>query len=298
MSQILNLSLLRGTAPLVPIDFTVETLVFGRNANESYVVSDRWIEHLVGYYVDFVPYDHVYIVDGQFMPYSVTQLLEVFFGRFDADETIKKMKNSSAQIWPRLEYSTRTESGGFKPFSDEQIKLKWAEDRNRGTWMHFNIERYLNGLQYSSDVDYEMDLFINFYDNEILGRGLSSYITEWRIASPKALGLAGSVDFVGRFDDGTFGIVDWKRIKHWDSIYSNFSKQCIGVLSELGASNYNKYSLQVNLYKKYILELEYGIKISWMAVASFHPNQGEYKFAVIENMDDIVAKIVLFLNCH
>ena len=85
--------------------------------------------------------------------------------------------------------------------------------------MHFNIVRYLNGLQYSSDVDYEVDLFIKFYQNEILGRGLSSYITEWRIASPLALGLAGSVDFVGRFEDRTFGIVDWKRIKNWDSIY-------------------------------------------------------------------------------
>ena len=297
MFQIVNPSLLRGTAPEIPIDFTVETLVLERNVNENYVVSDRWSQHLFGYHVDFEPYKHVYIVNGQYMSYSVTQVLEFFFGTFDADETIMKMKNSSSQIWPRLEYSFLTASGEYEPFSDEQIKLKWALDRNRGTWMHYNIERYLNGLHYSSDVDYEMDLFIKFYENEILGRGLSSYITEWRIASPKALGLAGSVDFVGRFDDGTFGIVDWKRIKHWDSIYSNFSKQCIGVLSELGASNYNKYSLQVNLYK-YILELEYGIKISWMAVASFHPNQGEYKFAVIENMDDIVAKIVLFLNCH
>ena len=293
----INLSLLSGTAPEIPIDFSIETLVLERKVNETYVVSDRWVQHLIGYHVDFEPFKHVYIVDGQYMSYSVTQVLEFFFGTFDADETIKKMKNSSTQIWPRLEYSSRTANGEYAPFSDEQIKLKWAEDRNRGTWMHFNIERYLNGLQYSSDVDYEMDLFINFYDNEILGRGLSSYITEWRIASPKALGLAGSVDFVGRFEDGTFGIVDWKRIKNWDSIHSNFAKQCTGVLSELGASNYNKYSLQVNLYRN-ILEHEYGIKISWMAVASFHPNQGDYKFAVIENMDEIVEKIVFYLKCR
>ena len=100
---------------------------------------------------------------------------------------------------------------------------------------------------------------------------------------------------MGKFDDGTYGIVDWKRIKNWDSIHQSFSKKCIGSLFELGASNYNKYSLQINLYR-YILEKEYGIKVSWMAVASFHPNQGEYKFAVVENMDYIVNTIVLDLQ--
>ena len=285
------LPILTGTAPEIPNDFTIETFVLDKDDNESYVVSDRWKEHLVGYHVGFEPYEHVYFVGKQCMARSVTQVLEYFFGKFDADETIQKMKNSSSNIWPRPEYTIVTLSGIHEPFSDEQIKLKWAEDRNRGTWMHFNIERYLNGLQYSSDVDIEMDYFIKFYDKEILGRGLKAYITEWRIASPNVLRLGGSVDFVGKFDDGTYGIVDWKRIKNWGSLYNGFAKRCVGSLFDLDASNYNKYSLQLNLYR-YILEEEYGIKVSWMAVASFHPNQSEYKFAIIENMDDLVKKII------
>ena len=101
------------------VDFFVETLVLERNVNENYVVSDRWSQHLFGYHVDFEPYKHVYIVDGQYMSYSVTQVLEFFFSTFDADETIKKMKNSSSQLWPRLEYSFLTASGEYEPFSDE-----------------------------------------------------------------------------------------------------------------------------------------------------------------------------------
>jgi len=297
MSQILYFSSLSGFIPDVPIDFNVDNLIFERNVNENYLVSDRCFEHQIGYLVNFDPLSHVYFVDGQCMSCSVTEVLEFYFGKFNADETIKKMKNSRTNLWPRPEYSSMTAYGIYEPFSDEQIKLKWAEDRNRGTWMHYNIERFLNGLQYSPDVQIEMEYFFKFYENEILGRGLTSYITEWRIASPKFLRLAGSVDFVGRFDDGTFGIVDWKRIKNWDCLFNNYSKQCIGALSEVSASNFNKYSLQINLYR-YILELEYGIKISWMAVASFHPIQSEYKFVVVENMDDIVEKIINDFRCH
>jgi hypothetical protein len=228
------------------------------------------------------------------MSRSVTEVLESLFGKFDSYKTIQNMKSSS--FWPRPEYSTIGVSGILDPFSDEQIILKWAEDRNRGTWMHFNIERFLNGLQYSSDVHLEMDYFIKFYEKEILGRNLIPYITEWRIASP-VLKLGGSVDFVGSFDDGTFGIVDWKRIKNWDSLYVNYGKRCLGLLSDLDASNFNKYSLQLNMYR-FILEHEYGIKVSWMAVASFHPNQCGYEFAVVEIMDEAVQKITCGLLTH
>jgi len=286
--------MLTGTPPEIPNDFTLDTFVVVKKDCDSYVVSDRCQEHLIGYFVDFEPYEHLYIVGKQYMSRSVTEVLESLFGKFDAYKTIQNMKSSS--FWPRPEYSTIGASGVLYPFSDEQIILKWAEDRNRGTWMHFNIERFLNGLQYSSDVQIEMDYFIKFYEKEILGRGLIPYITEWRIASP-VLKLGGSVDFVGSFDDGTFGIVDWKRIKNWDSLHVNYGKRCLGLLSDLDASNFNKYSLQLNMYR-FILEHEYGIKVSWMAVASFHPNQCGYEFAVVEIMDEAVQKITCGLLTH
>lgn len=47
--------------------------------------------------------------------------------------------------WPRDGYiDTRTN----QPFTPEQIKQKWDNigeySRNYGTWVHYNIERYLN----------------------------------------------------------------------------------------------------------------------------------------------------------
>jgi hypothetical protein len=48
--------------------------------------------------------------------------------------------------------------------------------------------------------------------------------TEWRIAADD-LGVAGSVDFVGKFDDGTYALIDWKRSKDLGSNLTNKFKK-------------------------------------------------------------------------
>ena len=94
--------------------------------------------------VEFIETGHSYYYDKVLMNYSVTEVVEHFFEKFDANNAIAKMKAGSN--WPRQEY---LDSNG-NPMTASQIKYKWDRvgeyARNRGTWMHYNIERYLNNL--------------------------------------------------------------------------------------------------------------------------------------------------------
>ena len=57
----------------------------------------------------------------------------------------------------------------------------------------------------------EIPKFIQFFDDHIKDK-MEPFRTEWRIAAPD-VSVAGSVDFVGRFPDGTYALIDWKRSK-------------------------------------------------------------------------------------
>ena len=103
---------------------------------------------------------HKYYYNNAQMKLSVTQLVENYFSKFDADDIIDKMMKGSR--WPRPEY---TWPNG-EPMNATAIKNKWdgigLYARNRGTWMHFNIERKLNNLPPSNTIP-EMTLFEKFY---------------------------------------------------------------------------------------------------------------------------------------
>jgi len=159
----------------------------------------------------------------------VTEFISTYFDKFDPDVAIEKMKKGTR--WPREGYVykvlliiifniititttiTKDKNGVEKPLSDKAIKEKWDKigeyARNRGSWMHYNIERLLNKLEPSKSLP-EMQQFEKFYTDVVLKRGIEPWRTEWRIAAPD-LSLGGSIDFVGKCADGTYAILDWKR---------------------------------------------------------------------------------------
>ena len=85
--------------------------------------------------------------------------------------------------------------------------------------------------------------------------------------------------------DGTFCLIDWKRSKEikYDA-YSN--KKMKDPFSMLPDSNFGKFSLQLNLYKM-LLERNYGLIVSKMMIAVFHPNCNE-----IINVEDLKLGVV------
>lgn len=224
--------------------------------------------------IKFKEAEHEYFYEGKKMDKSVTRLVEQFFEKFDDDKAIAAMKKGSR--WPRAEYMQKNGT----VWTDLQIKSYWSNiglnARNRGTWMHYNIERFLNGFPtVSQDELPEMKQFMDFYEEVIAPQAIQPYRTEWRIAAPDH-SLAGSVDFVGKIG-AEYVIVDWKRSKKLFSSDggSAFTKKCKAPLKHLDDNETSKYFLQLNVYR-HILQTYYDIPISKMILASFHPTCDGY----------------------
>ena len=60
-----------------------------------------------------------------------------------------------------------------------------------GTWMHYNIERYINNLSIDQN-DPEIKYFMQYHQEYILSPNITPFRTEWSIAAPD-LSIGGSV---------------------------------------------------------------------------------------------------------
>jgi hypothetical protein len=136
--------------------------------------------HPSDFLIKFDPDNHVYSYDGVPVSISVTSLIEKYFPKFDPDEAISKMK---IKEWPRPKYT----SPDGKVYTDDEIKQKWDSigeySRNRGTWMHYNIDQFLNDLPSNLDSP-ELKQFLSYHNDYISSPGTVPYRTEWSIYAP------------------------------------------------------------------------------------------------------------------
>lgn len=188
---------------------------------------------------------------------SVTTLIENFFPYFDVDAYVQK----------RMEETKLTE---------EDIRKELAEPSERGTDMHKQIENFLKGEPYDSST-IELQHFLKFYNEQILNRGLTFDSAEYAIEL-KDSNIAGTVDALFKKPNGEYVIVDWKRSKHL--IIDGYPKKYgfgrgLSVLAHLDNSSYYKYEVQQSFYK-YILEKDYGIKVSSMILVVLYPDYDRY----------------------
>jgi hypothetical protein len=211
---------------------------------------------------------------------SVTTLIEKFFPFFDEEAYIQKYM---------------VESGKTR----EEVVRKMLEPSERGTDMHQQIEYFLKGKDHREDFK-EFHLFRKFHEEQIQKRGLAFYDAEKVVTLPQ-FGIAGTVDALFRKPDGTFVMVDWKRSKHL--IIDGYPKKYgigrgLSILSHLDNSSYYHYELQQSFYK-YILENEYGMKISSMILCVLHPDYDRYytiklsDYRVQEVREMIVAQLAV-----
>ena len=160
--------------------------------------------------------------------------------------------------------------------SEEAVRRELAEPSERGTDMHKQIENYLKGLPYDgSSVEFQH--FLKFHQEQIVRRGLVFDSAEYAIEL-KESNIAGTVDALFRKSNGEYVMVDWKRSKHL--IIDGYPKKYgfgrgLSVLSHLDNSSYYKYEIQQSFYK-YILEKDYGIKVSSMILAVLYPDYDRY----------------------
>ena len=213
---------------------------------------------------------HIYTINGRVFK-SVTTVVEECFEQFDA------------------EYWARKKAPGMG-MTPQALKAMWErkgeEARNLGTQMHEKIERYYMGLPNSTDDTYR--LFCQFAQQYCL----TPYRTEWAIYDEDS-GVAGTLDFLN-YKDGVFTIYDWKRsnkvvVGGQAEKVSRWGKRAFTPISHVHDTTFWHYALQVSIYR-YILEKNYGIKVSASRLAVFHPDYNRpYVVDVPYMKDEVIA---------
>ena len=213
---------------------------------------------------------------------SVSNIVAMFFREFDAlGVSLKKCCGNEIEA-AKLR---------------EVWESKGAIASQAGTFMHKEIEDYLNGklvpdllcdVSYVGkymkcsqriDISREWSYFKAFERNV----HFTPFRTEWRVYDADAR-IAGTLDFVCRCEDGTYEIYDWKRSNKIDPTERNPWANGLNGLEHLTDTSYSHYCLQQNLYR-YMLEKNYGIKVSRMNLVVLHPELPTYKVVPVPVME-------------
>ena len=232
---------------------------------------------------------HRYKVDDEIELQSVTQLISHFFKPFDAMFWSLKKCRGNEQEAEKMR---------------EQWDMKGVIASRAGTFMHKQIENYLDTHQSPSlvcpieyhgkyhqeslqiSIQTEWQYFLSF-DTET---SYHPFRTEWGIFDMEA-GLAGTIDLLCKCNDGTYEMYDWKRSNKVDAAERNHRAHGLNGLEHLTDTSYVHYCLQQNLYR-YMLEKNYGIKVSRMNLVVLHPDYQNYRIVSVPRMDKEVRIIL------
>ena len=244
--------------------------------------------------INFEANEHIYVYDGKIRLTSVSRIISSYFEPFD---------------YMRISNFKASKEGISQGELLEEWDLKGSIARDTGTFMHAQIENYLNHKE-SSEIfnfsyngrfhNFEDEISIKkemcFFSNFMNDYKLFPFRTEWRISDLENR-IAGSVDLICRNGD-SFDIYDWKRSEKLIDTHTGkpylygYNNKCgINGLEYIQDTSYWHYCLQQNIYK-YILEKNYGIKIASMHLIILHPNYSNYIPLKVNDMTDFVNKIL------
>lgn len=226
---------------------------------------------------------HRYWVRGMGRSYvSVTTLIKWYLPSVDPIRLVDLLLTGSDSLW--------------KGMKRDEILRHWAdkgkEARFLGTRLHSAIELYYNGIDPAElHASSRRDNFIGplwkewsqflLFNNRY---NLIPYRTEMPIYS-LAYGVAGTVDFIARNNDGSVSLYDWKRSKaNLDTETFDWDENGVGPLRTYPNTSFGRYSLQLNLYRV-ILEEEYGLVVRDMYIVRFHQQFASYEIFVILRSD-------------
>lgn len=240
-------------------------------------------------YIEFDEALHQYSVEGHGEMRPVSSIVAKFFREFDAQYWSMRKCNGDTVEAARLR-----EEWDFKGCIASQV----------GTYLHKQIEDFLNGKR---DIDTMCDVCYNGCYKQVCTQvditrewtffkafhsvvGYTPFRTEWRVYDTDAR-MAGTIDLVCACSDGTYEIYDWKRSNKVNPDETNRWSSGINGLEHLTDTSYSHYCLQQNLYR-YMLERNYGIRISRMNLVVLHPDYSSYRIVPVPRMDREVAIIL------
>lgn len=208
--------------------------------------------------IKFYPEPHIYTIDNTPAP-SASTIIAKFFPEFDS----AYWANRKA---PEL---------GMTPIEVELMwKNKGEAAAKDGTFLHEQIENFY--LEQAYERTEEFHLFENFVSEH---NHIKPFRTEWRIFDEQHH-IAGTIDLISENGNG-YEMYDWKRSKkvvssfNGEPIKNNQWQRGVGPLADIDDTSYNRYCLQQSLYK-YILEKNYGLKVSKMYLIVLYPEYDNY----------------------
>ncbi len=240
-------------------------------------------------YIDFEPYEHIYIYNGRQRMLPVSSLVGYFFESFNALAAAeRKCQNYSIPVEESLDQWDR-------------IGTMASEV---GTFMHAQTESYFrdgtfetiypfcyNGETEAISLEKEKQYFLQFVSDY----AIRPYRQEWPVYD-LALNVAGTIDLICQEDDGSFTIYDWKRSsKVVNALGQPITEGFNGKMSlngiNLPDTSFYHYCLQQNLYR-YMLEQHYGIRVRAMNLVVLCASYPSYYVAQVPKMDEVVNKMV------
>ncbi len=235
-------------------------------------------------FISFEEEGHKYFINGNGEGLiSTTSFIHQNFSHFDAEGIADKLlKNTKKMSDKNYKYFGKTK---------EEIIEEWNENgriaSSAGTALHADIENYYNQIKVEND-SIEFQYFKNFVNDF---PELVPYRTEWMVYD-ETIKLTGSIDMVFENPDGTLQIYDWKRSKGIE--YESFDGKCsiTPCLSHLPDTNFNHYSLQLNVYRK-ILQDKYDKIVLKLCLVILHPDHHEktYECITVPIMDTEIEEL-------
>jgi len=251
---------------------------FGEVEIENYVKFNNLNKDQRDSRISFYQEQHIYTVDNIEVN-SATSIISKFFIAFDSFNAANNL-------------SMNHELYGL-PITE--IISIWKEKgdiaANEGSFLHSQIENYFLGKEYIKPK--EWSLFKQFLVDH---PNLSPFRTEWRIFD-ETYSIAGTIDLIVENNEG-YELYDWKRSKKIVDLNNNiiieqdnYGKMGIGILSHINDTSYQRYCIQQSLYK-YIIEKNYGIKISKMYLVVIHPLYNQYHKIKLPYMKNEIEMIL------
>lgn len=203
--------------------------------------------------------EHVYLIDGKIGYISCTSFIRKNFDQTYNDETASKFG---------------------------------IEQKEAGTKLHLNIQKYYNGIPFK-DTSIEFKHFKKFVKEFPM---LRPYRTEWSIFDTDLL-ICGTADIVFTDDKNEFHLYDWKRSNNKtifsrdpDIINNFFQNEIVKT-----KSRHIIHALQLNIYK-YILEKNYGIQIKSMCIVILHPENSSYTRHLMPSLTAKQMRLLIHLR--
>ncbi len=244
-------------------------------------------------YIQFNPYEHIYLFNGREQFKSVSELISYFFEPFLAYKI--------AEIHVR-------KYGGTEGEILEKWDMAGCMASEAGTFMHKQIENVYNGLEYQkvyhfryngkylhADTEISLEQERHHFMNFKKDHDFKPYRTEWAIYD-EGLKIAGTIDMIHKRGE-VFDIYDWKRSgkivdEEGAPVTIGFrGKSGINGLESVQDTAYWHYCIQQNLYR-YILERNYGITVGKMYLVVMIATMDNYIKLEVPRMNEAIEVIV------